>query len=146
MSATVPASTGWTRARTVVNWINLSTPLGLLVARLGGATVVRRGRGTWLASGYRYRFPVAGAFTIGSVILSRHDAAWLRGRPALLRHEDRHCTQYAFLLGPVMLPLYWLAAAVSYLLAGDHASCNPFERLAGLADGGYREPRRRLRR
>ena len=146
MSATVPASTGWTRARTVVNWINLSTPLGLLVARLGGATVVRRGRGTWLASGYRYRFPVAGAFTIGSVILSRHDAAWLHGRPALLRHEDRHCTQYAFLLGPVMLPLYWLAAAVSYLLAGDHASCNPFERLAGLADGGYREPHRRQRR
>ncbi|MGJ9421366.1 hypothetical protein [Aeromicrobium sp. CF3.5] len=138
MSAAVLAPTGWTRARTVINWINLSTPLGLLIAWLGGATVVRRGRGTWLAGDYRYRFPVAGAFTIGSVIVSRHDAAWLRARPALLRHEDRHCTQYALLLGPVMLPLYVLAVAVSYLLAGDPATRNPFERWAGLADGGYR--------
>lgn len=138
MSGAVLQSTGWTRLRTVVNWINLSTLLGLLVARLGGATVVRRGRGTWVASNYRYRFPVAGAFTVGSVILSRHDIDWLRGRPALLRHEDRHCTQYAFCLGPVMLPLYFLAVGVSYLLAGDHATYNPFERLAGLVDGGYR--------
>lgn len=139
MSA-APESTGWTRARTVINWANLSTPLGLLVARVGGATVVRRGRGTWLASDYRHHFPVAGAFTVGSVILSRHDVEWLRDRPALLRHEDRHCTQYAFVLGPLLLPLYWLAAAMSYLLAGDHSSYNPFERLAGLADGGYRRP------
>lgn len=138
MSGAVLESTGWTRARTVINWINLSTPLGLLVARVGGATVVRGGRGTWLASDYRYRFPGAGAFTVGNVILSRHDVDWVRDRPALLRHEDRHCTQYAFVLGPVMVPLYWLAAAVSYLLAGDHSSYNPFERLAGLAEGGYR--------
>ena len=137
MSPVVPASTGWTRVRTAVNWINLSTPLGLLVARVGGATLVRRGRGTWLASDYRYRFPVAGAFTIGSVIVSRHDSDWLHRRPALLRHEDRHCTQYAFCFGPVMLPLYFLAAAVSYLVAGDPATRNPFERGAGLVDGGY---------
>lgn len=139
MSGAVLATTGWTHVRTVINWINLSTPLGLLVARVGGATVERRGRGTWLASDYRYRFPVAGAFTLGDVIVSRHDAAWLRARPALLRHEDRHCTQYAFLLGPVMLPLYVVAMAVSYLLAGDPATRNLFERWAGLTDGGYRD-------
>ena len=143
MTEPVLGSTGWTRARTVVNWINLSTLLGLLVARIGGATVVRRGRGTWLASDYRYRFPVAGAFTVGNVIVSRHDAAWLRRRPALLRHEDRHCTQYAFFLGPVMLPLYVLAVAVSYLVSGDQATCNPFERWAGLVDGGYRRSHQR---
>jgi hypothetical protein len=133
-------STPWTRVRTVVNWLNLSTPLGLLVARMGGATLERRGRGTYLASGYRRRFPTAGAFTVGSVIVSRHDTRWLRERPLLLQHEDRHCTQYAFLLGTPLLPLYLLAVLVSYAVAGDHASYNPFERLAGLSDGGYRAP------
>lgn len=129
--------TGWTRLRTVLNWINLSTPLGLLVARVGGATITRRGRGTWLCTGYRFRFPVASAFTIGSVITSRHDADWFASRAVLLRHEDRHCTQYAFLVGPLMLPFYVLGVAVSYALVRDHWSYNPFERWAGLDDGDY---------
>lgn len=138
--------THWTRVRTVVNWINLSTVLGLLVAHLGGATITRRGRGTYLATGYRYRFPVAGAFTIGSIIASKHDLAYLQARQVLLRHEDRHCTQYAFALGPVMLPLYFAGVGISYVLAGDHSSYNPFERLANLSDGGYAEPRLRFSR
>jgi hypothetical protein len=137
------AHTLGTRLRAVLNWLNLSTPLGLAVARLGGAAVVRHDRGTYLAPGYRPGFPVAGAFTIGNVIVSGHDLAWLQARPALLRHEDRHCTQYAFCVGTPLLPLYVVAAGVSFALAGDHASYNPFERLAGLADGGY--PRRPLR-
>ncbi|MGA9100663.1 hypothetical protein [Aeromicrobium sp.] len=129
--------TPWTRLRTVVNWINLSTVLGLLVARFGGATRHRRGRGTVVCVGYRYGFPVASAFTIGNVIITKHDLDWMEDRPVLLQHEDRHCTQYAFLVGPVMLPLYFLSVGISYALAGDHSSFNPFERLAGLADGGY---------
>jgi hypothetical protein len=36
-----------------------------------------------------------------------------------------------------MIPLYLLCAGVSLALCGDYASYNPFERLAGLADGGY---------
>jgi hypothetical protein len=138
--------TPWTRIRTVVNWVNLSTLLGLLVARLGGATRRPRGRGTFTCSGYRLRFPVAGAFTVGSVIITKHDAEWIEARPLLLRHEDRHCTQYAILLGPMMLPLYGLSVAISYLLAGDHSSYNPFERLAGLDDGGYPRPSTRFSR
>ncbi|TDD32314.1 hypothetical protein E1287_23180 [Actinomadura sp. KC06] len=55
----------------------------------------------------------------------------------LLRHEGRHATQYAWCLGPVMIPLYGVCAGVSMLLCGDWASYNPFERLAGLDDGGY---------
>lgn len=132
--------------RTVANWLNLSTPLGLAVAWLGGATITRHGRGTWLCTGYRFRFPAASAFTIGSVITSHHGPAHLQGRPRLLQHEDRHCTQYAFCLGPVMLPLYGAAAVVSYLVAGDHWTGNPFERLAGLADGDYVPGRLRWRR
>lgn len=132
--------------RTVVNWANLSTPLGLLVARVGGATVHRRGRGTYLCPGYRFGFPAASAFTIGSVVVSRHDLDWLTDRPVLLQHEDRHCTQYAYLVGPGMLPFYVVSVAVSWLLAGDHSSYNPFERMAGLSDGGYPAPKTRLAR
>ena len=139
--------TPWTRLRAGLNWLNLSTPLGLVLARLGGATIVPRGRGTYLATGYRLGFPFAGAFTVGSVITTSHDAAWCAERPALLRHEDRHCTQYAFVLGVTMLPVYLVCVAASWIVAGDHASYNPFERLAGLADGGYPRPAtRRARR
>ncbi|AXT85972.1 hypothetical protein C6I20_12795 [Aeromicrobium sp. A1-2] len=145
-SVPVLPHTPWTRVRTVLNWLNLSTPLGLLIARIGGATIVGRGRGTYLATGYRYGFPVAGAFTIGSVITSKHDVDHLRDRPALLRHEDRHCTQYAFVLGVAMLPLYFLCVGISYAIAGDHSSYNPFERLANLADGDYPPPATRFSR
>ncbi|MCW2748165.1 MAG: hypothetical protein JWP10_1307, partial [Nocardioidaceae bacterium] len=113
------------------------TPLGLFVAWIGGATVVRRGRGTYVAGGYRWNFPVASAFTIGSVITSKHDTSWLLDRPVLMSHEDRHTTQYAWCVGVLMLPLYFLSVGVSYALAGDHSSYNPFERLANLADGNY---------
>jgi hypothetical protein len=141
-----PVHTPWTRLRTVVNWANLSTPLGLLIARIAGATIVRRGRGTYLATGYRYGFPVAGAFTVGSVIVSKHDLSYFAARPALLRHEDRHCTQYAFVLGVVMLPLYAVCVGLSWIVAGDHWSYNPFERLANLADGDYPPPTTRTAR
>ena len=138
--------TPWTRIRTVINWLNLSTLLGFGIAKIGGASIVRRGRGTYLATGYRFGFPVASAFTVGSVITSRHDLAYFVERPVLLQHEDRHCTQYAFVLGVAMLPLYFLCVGLSYAIAGDHSSYNPFERLANLADGNYPPPRTRFSR
>ncbi|MFY0406667.1 hypothetical protein [Solicola sp. PLA-1-18] len=141
MPSTSAPDTVWTRLRAVLNWVNLSTPLGLVVARAGGAVPERHERGTWLAGGYRWSVPVASAFTVGNVVCSRHDADWLRARPSLLAHEDRHCTQYAACLGPVMVPLYLASAGVSWVVAGDHSSYNPFERLAGLAAGGYPSPR-----
>jgi len=36
-----------------------------------------------------------------------------------------------------MLPLYFIAAAASWVLTGDFTARNVFERRAGLADGGY---------
>jgi hypothetical protein len=116
--------TRWTRVRAVLNWVNLSTPLGLLVARLGGATITPAER--------------------GSVIVSKHDVEHVAARPALLRHEDRHCTQYAVVLGVAMLPLYAVSAGVSWVVAGDLSSYNPFERLADLAEGSYPPPTTRL--
>jgi hypothetical protein len=129
------------RLRQVVNAVNLSTLLGLLVARVGHARVVHGADGLLLARDYSLTMPRAPAFTIGNVILVRLTDEQLAGRPTLLRHEARHSTQYAFCIGPLMLPLYFLAAGWSWLRCRDFAWHNFFERQAGLADGGYRDPR-----
>lgn len=124
-----------------LNWINLSTPCGLVLAALSGCRIFRGPHGILLAEGYRRPLPKARAFTVGSVVLLRGRVP--QGAPAgfdrLLEHEARHCRQYAACLGLPFLPAYLLAAAYSLLRTGDPASRNLFERGAGLADGGYRE-------
>ncbi|SDU79972.1 hypothetical protein SAMN04488544_0087 [Microlunatus sagamiharensis] len=136
------------RRRRRANRANLSTPLGLLVARLGGARRRPGPYGLVLAEGYRFRFPVAGAFTVGDVIITaRSFDALLRRTPDLLRHEELHARQYARCLGLPYLGLYVLAMGWSVVRTGDRASGNVFERRAGLVAGGYVErPVRSLRR
>ncbi|MER7501931.1 hypothetical protein AB0L05_01645 [Nonomuraea pusilla] len=121
------------RLRRAVNYVNLATPLGLLIAAVGGAERRPGPDGLILAYGYRYRFPIAGAFTVGNVVLTRAPALNER----LVRHEARHATQWAWCAGLPMLPLYLLAMLASVLVCGHQASYNVFERLAGLDDGGY---------
>lgn len=134
------APTRLERVRQVANAVNLSTPFGLAVATLGRSRVRRGPRGLVLADGYRLSFPVAGAFTVGNVIITSGDWNELsRRRPRLLAHEERHSCQYAYCLGLPYLPLYALCLAWSWLRTGDRAAANVFERRAGLADGGYRE-------
>ena len=123
--------------RVVLNVVNLSTPLGLGLAAVTGCRVRRLPRGMVLASGYPWRVPAAAAFTVGDVVLTRHPAERLLARPALLAHEERHAWQYAACLGLPFLPLYLLGAGWSRLTSGHLAVGNPFERWAGLADGGY---------
>ncbi|MEU8227028.1 hypothetical protein [Kribbella sp. NPDC048915] len=130
--------TSWLWVKLVGNLLNLSTATGLLVGLLGRARFSRGPRGLVFANGYRIRFPVAGAFTIGNVVLSKHDRSYF-DNPALVRHEERHSWQYFWLIGLPMLPLYVVGVVMSFLLTGDPASRNPFERLADLSDGGYRE-------
>ena len=126
--------------RFVGNLINLTTPAGLLVAVSGGATIRPGPRGLFLGEGYRLKFPVAGAFTIGNVITT--PATWevkLSQFPELLTHEERHTWQYLYCIG---LP-YYLAYSIfmgwSWLRTGDRAARNFFERQAGLVIGGYRD-------
>src|SRR5687768_7156437 len=141
------------RLRQLANLLNASTPLGLLLARLAGTTTLKGPRGLIIATGYDRKLPLAGAFAVGTVIISRAGPEAALANPFLLGHEERHSTQYAC-LGLPFLVLYFAAAGWSLLRHGDPASGNPFERHAGLAAGGYtydgvtrRRPhlRRRLR-
>jgi len=124
--------------RWAANYVNLSTPAGLLVATLGRASIRRGPRGLWLAEHYRLAFPMAGAFTIGNVLVTASDWDELTGRfPDLLQHEEAHSWQYVYCLGlPYLLP-YCVCMGWSKLLTGDRAAANFFERQAGLTEGGY---------
>jgi hypothetical protein len=126
------------RLRLALNLVNGSTLCGLAVTRLGRARLSASGRGGLLTgTGYRLPVPSAPAFTLGNVIITRRP--WIDADSDLFRHEARHATQYAWCGGLLMLPLYFAAAGGSWLLSGDVGAWNPFERLAGLADGGYRD-------
>jgi hypothetical protein len=125
------------RVRLAANLVNGSTAAGVLIAAAGRARLAAGRDGLLIAVGYRLPVPAAPAFCVGNVIISRMDRAALARAPALLAHEARHATQYACCAGLPMLPLYFTAAAVSWLLAGDFGAWNVFERRAGLTDGGY---------
>ena len=126
------------RLRRLGNWLNLSTPLGLAAARTGKGAVRPGPRGLLLAEGYRLRFPIASAFTVGDVLItSGRWSALLVERPALLDHEERHSWQWFACLGLPFLPIYGAAMAWSVLRTGDRAAANVFERRAGLEQGGY---------
>jgi len=123
------------RVRLAVNLLNGSTLAGLGVARVGGARLARLPDGLLTGTDYRLPVPSAPAFTLGNVIITHR--ATLDPDTPLVRHEARHSTQYAWCGGLLMLPLYFTAAGVSWLVSGDFGAWNVFERGAGLADGNY---------
>jgi hypothetical protein len=139
---------GRDRLRWVLNWMNGSTLLGIAAAKATRCELRRAPHGLIFAHHYSPRLPKASAFTLGNVVLFRAGAAEVAGRPHLLTHEARHSSQYALCLGLPFLPAYFVCAGASWLLTGDPASRNPFERAAGLTEGGYveRPVRRVLRR
>lgn len=126
------------RTRRVANWLNLSTVLGLGLARAGHATVRRGPFDLYLADHYRWAFPAGGAFTVGDVVITRHDFdLMLPTRPHLLEHEEAHARQWMACLGLPFLPLYVASMGWSMLRTGDRAARCAFERHADLAKGGY---------
>jgi hypothetical protein len=128
------------RGRRLGNLLNLSTPLGVLLARAGRARIRGGPHGLLLAENVRLPFPDAGALTIGDVVLTTGRFADLVGRlPRVLDHEARHADQWLRWGGLPFIPAYLLGAGWSLLRTGDRAAANPFERAAGLGDGGYAE-------
>ena len=122
------------------NFVNLTTLLGLAIAKLGRATIRRGPRGLFLCEGYKLKFPIAGAFTVGNVITtgSTWDAMISRF-PQLLQHEERHTWHYLACIGLPFYPAYTICMGWSMLRTGDRAAQNLFERDAGLAIGGYED-------
>jgi hypothetical protein len=131
-------TTGWHWVRLVGNYANLSTIVGLAVAKLGRASITRGPRGLYLGEGYRFKFPIAGAFTIGNVLTTSTTWDKMLGKyPDLIKHEEGHTWQYFYCLGlPYYIP-YLIFMGWSVLRTGDRAARNFFERQAGLATGGY---------
>jgi hypothetical protein len=125
------------RLRQIANALNLSTLLGVMIARAANAPRVRGPRGLIIASDYTWTLPKAAAFTVGNVVLFRAGTASAGADPVLLSHEERHSTQYAYCLGLPFLPFYLLCALWSLLRTGNPGTRNFFERQAGLAAGGY---------
>ncbi len=125
--------------RNVGNVANLSTPLGLAAAVLGGARLCVVD-GLVVADQARLPFLRASAITIGSVVLiPRRPLDEVRTRiPGLLEHEDHHAYQWAYCLGLPFIAVYFAAAGWSWLRSGDRATVNHFELQAGLELGGYR--------
>ncbi len=121
--------------RLAVNLANGSTLAGVALGLAGRARLAPASQGLVVGTGYRLPVPAVPAFTMGSVILTRRES--LASDTALFRHEARHSTQYACCGGLLMLPLYFAAAGVSWVLCGNVGAWNAFERRAGLADGGY---------
>jgi hypothetical protein len=124
--------------RSAGNLVNLSTPLGMVIACLGRASVRRADRGLFLAEHYRLPFPVAGAFTVGNVIVTSGEFETLgRRHPQLLQHEEAHTWQYLYCGGIPYWFCYSACLAWSVLRTGDRAAANFFEVRAGLRAGGY---------
>lgn len=127
--------------RAVLNAVNLSTPLGLLIAVAGRSRLRGAGQGLILAEQFRWSKANAGAFTVGNVVVVPQGTLTdlLARHPDVLAHESVHAWQYSACLGLPFLPLYAAAAGWSWLRTADRASANVFERWAGLEAGGYRE-------
>lgn len=125
--------------RSVANAVNLSTPLGLAIGLIGRSDFRRGPGGLVVAENYRLSFPIAGAFTIGDVVIvpGQTLAALEERCPGVVEHEDAHAWQYAYCLGLPFLPAYVIAMGWSWLRTGDRAAANFFEVQAGLDSGGY---------
>ena len=128
------------RVREIANFINLSTPAGVLIALIGGAKPHRTASQYRMihAFPYRLRWPRGTVFTLGNVVISRRDTATLSANS--LHHERRHSTQYAWCLGILAVIPYAAACGWSWLLTGSLSARNVFEKRAGNEHSGYYSP------
>ena len=128
-----------------LNRINLSTPLGLLIAKIFGGATIQLNNGIYVNYGRKGKYNNSWAITIGDVILTKTDKnckLCQSGKHhdlsnALLRHELVHSEQYAKFGGLIFLALYLFASIKSFIIYRNRWQGNIYEIQAGLQDGGY---------
>ena len=109
------------RLRQIANVVNLSTPLGLVIAVASKSPRRPGPRGLIIASDYAWKLPKAGAFTMGNVVLYRAGRDVAGRNEVLLGHEERHSTQYAYCLGLPFLVFYGRLPAGPYCVRATRA-------------------------
>lgn len=128
-----------------LNRLNLSTPLGLLIAKIIGGTTIHYKNKIYINYGRKGKYIKANAITIGDVILAKKAKGCKlceSGNPhdlsnAILRHELKHSEQFAKFGGIIFLALYLFASIKSYIIYKNVWQGNIYEIQAGLEDGGY---------
>jgi hypothetical protein len=133
------------RKRHILNNLNLSTFLGLLISKIIGGTTIQSENGIYINYGRKGKYNKAWAITIGDVILAKQDKNCRQcklGNPhnlssAILRHELIHSEQFAKFGGVIFLALYSFASIKSFIIYRNHWQGNIYEIQAGLSDGGY---------
>jgi len=133
------------RKRHILNNLNLSTFLGLLISKIIGGTTIQLDNLIYINYGRKGKYSKAWAITIGDVILAkkdRHCDKCKSGKPhdlsnAILRHELKHSEQFAKFGGVIFLALYSFASIKSFIIYRNHWQGNIYEIQAGLKDGGY---------
>jgi hypothetical protein len=131
--------------RHVLNNFNLSTFLGLLIAKIIGGTTIQLDNNIYINYGRKGKYLKAWAITIGDVVLAKKDKNCEKcksGKPhdlsqRILRHELKHSEQFAKFGGVIFLALYLFASIKSFIIYKNVWQGNIYEIQAGLEDGGY---------
>ena len=133
------------RKRHILNNLNLSTFLGLLISKIIGGTTIQSENGIYINYGRKGKYNKAWAITIGDVILAKQDKNCRQCKQpnphnlssAILRQELIHSEQFAKFGGVIFLALYSFASIKSFIIYRNHWQGNIYEIQAGLSDGGY---------
>jgi hypothetical protein len=120
------------RKRHVLNNLNLSTFLGLLISKIIGGTTIQLDNLMYINYGRKGKYQKAGAITIGDVILAKK-----RLSNSVIKHEVIHAQQFAKFGGLVFLVLYLFASIKSFIIYKNVWQGNRYEIQAGLEDGEY---------
>jgi hypothetical protein len=131
--------------RHILNNFNLSTFLGLLIAKIIGGTTIQLDNHIYINYGRKGKYLKAWAITIGDVVLAKKDKNCDKcksGKPhdlsdRILRHELKHSEQFANFGGVIFLALYLFASIKSFIIYKNVWQGNIYEIQAGLQDGGY---------
>lgn len=120
------------RKRHILNNLNLSTFLGLLISKIIGGTTIQLDNLMYINYGRKGKYQKAGAITIGDVILAKK-----RLSNSVIKHEVIHAEQFAKYWGIPFLALYSLSSIKSFIIYRNVWQGNRFEIQAGLEDGEY---------